>query len=215
MIKDQKITSYSGNKGFTLLEILIVVSIIAIMASLNMINWKTVTDRSKRTAVTAEIREYANNEGIARGDTGLFWKLQDLQALSMPTSDAYGRPVNVDNNAASITVNTTLWKGPYLSLQKTASQNGQSRFDAEGNPVDLYGQRYQLALLKIQDNNTTLMNTSNFDATSKPDICMIISYGLDKVPGTITNTGVSLAQKTTHFWLYYDEPNSDDIYYFF
>jgi prepilin-type N-terminal cleavage/methylation domain-containing protein len=215
MIKDRKITSSSGNKGFTLLEILIVVSIIAIMASLNMINWKTVTDRSKRTAVTAEIREYANNEGIARGDTGLFWKLQDLQSLSMPTSDVYGRPVNVENNAASIRVDTTLWKGPYLSLQKTAGQSGQARFDAQGYPVDLYGQRYQLALLKIQGNNTTLMNTSNFGATSKPDICMIISYGLDKVPGSITNTSVSLAQKTTYFWLYYDEPNSDDIYYFF
>jgi prepilin-type N-terminal cleavage/methylation domain-containing protein len=196
-------------QGFTLMEILVVVSIISILSTLGVLNWKNVIDRSKRTATMDEVREYGQHEGIARGDTGIFWRLQDLQMATMPNEDVYGRQINSEKGF-SINVDSTLWKGPYLSLQKTAGSDNRKRFDAQGYPLDLYGNRYYVTLLKVEGSTTTLMDL----ATERPDITMIVSWGKDQRPGNAMS-GISFSQKSAQYWLYYDEPGSDDVYYFF
>jgi hypothetical protein len=162
-----------------------------------------------------EVREYGQHEGIARGDTGIFWRLQDLQLSTMPNEDVYGRQINSEKGF-SLTVDSTLWKGPYLSLQKTASSDNRKKFDSEGYPLDLYGNRYLITLLKVEGSTTTLMDPANNHnlATERPDITMIISWGKDQVPGNAMSS-VAKSQKIAKYWLYYDEPDSDDVYYFF
>ena len=203
-----------SDKGFTLMEILVVVSIVAILSTLGILNYKNVIDRSKRAAVLDEIREYGMQSGIARGDTGIFWRLQDLQSGTMPVADVYGRPVFASLGGL-INADTSLWKGPYISLQKTTGTDNKKKFDDQGYPIDLYGDRYKVALLRIQGNSTTLMNDPNESPANRPDDAIIISWGPDRTPGSSKNTSVSYDQKTANYWLYFDEPESDDIFYFF
>ena len=200
--------------GFTLMEILVVVSLIAILSTLGILNWKNVVDRGKRTAVLDEIKEYGIQSGIARGDTGNFWRLQDLQSSTMPHIDVYSRPINDPSNPNSITVDSTLWKGPYVSLQKTPGPDNKSKIDSLGYPIDLFGNRYQVALLRVQSGVTTLMNDPNISPAMSPDVAMIISWGRDNTPGN-ANDGIPSAQKVANYWLYYNEASSDDVYYFF
>ena len=202
-----------SRQGFTLLEILIVVSIIALLSSLGLLNYQEFTNRAKRTAVLAELREYASQLGVARGDTGIFWKLQDLQSSVMPNSDIYNRPVNQPVNG-SIYVDTTLWKGPYLSLQKTLTPTDQkSRFDSNGYPLDLYGTRLFVGLLRINGAVTTLMDETQYTPADKPDAVIVMSWGLNRQPGAKTTDPSIYSQKSSRFWIYFNEAGSDDIYY--
>lgn len=209
------------------MEVLVVVSIVAILSTIGLLNYKKIIDNSKRGATLDEVKEYALQEGIARGDTGVFWKLQDLQSSTMPNLDVYNRPINTPNAQNNINLDTTLWQGPYLSLQKTAGTDLHSKFDSEGYPLDFWGNRYQLALLSTQNGTTTLLDFPNAYATSasNPDIAVVISWGPDKYPGIATD-GIAYDLKTTSYWLYYNEviidpvshattASSDDIYYKF
>ena len=204
----------NSNSGFTLIEILIVVSIIALMSSLGLINFKNLIDRSKDSAVLAEMRQYGNMLSIAKGDTGVVWRLQDLQSATMPTIDVYGRPINVPAGS-SFEVNTSLWKGPYVTLQNSRAPDNSRKVDSEGYPIDVYGNRYMIALLKVQSGTTTLMDPVNYGPSDRPDLAMVVSYGRDRQPGHALNNSVSLTQKKNQFWLYVDETDSDDLYYKF
>jgi prepilin-type N-terminal cleavage/methylation domain-containing protein len=199
--------------GFTLMEVLVVVSIVAILSTIGILNYKSIIDNSKRGATLDEVKEYGLQEGIARGDTGVFWRLQDLQSATMPNIDVYGRLIN--SGSGSYAIDTALWKGPYLNLEKTAGTNNQSKFDKDGYPIDFWGDRYQIALLSTQGGNTTILdNPSISPAGLNPDLALVISWGPDRYPGVATD-GIPYDVKSTSFWLYYNEQGSDDIYYSF
>src|SRR5208283_940295 len=88
--------------GFTLMEVLVVVSIVAILSTIGILNYKRIIDNSKRGATLDEVKEYGLQEGIARGDTGVFWRLQDLQSPTMPNIDVYNRPINLGTGSYTI-----------------------------------------------------------------------------------------------------------------
>ncbi len=200
--------------GFTLMEVLVVVSIIAILSTIGLLNYKRIIDNSKRGATLDEVKDYGLQEGIARGDTGVFWRLQDLQSPSMPNIDVYGRPINT-GATNSITLDSTLWKGPYLSLQKTAGTDNKSKFDSSGYPIDFWGNRYQVALLSTQGGITTLLSSDTISSAGlNPDLALVISWGPDRFPGIATD-GTNYDTKTASYWLYFNEQGSDDIYYSF
>ena len=95
----------SGQAGVTLIEMMVVVTIIALFAALVLPRMMGQADKARKTAARAQINAYTTALGSYKLDTGVFPTTeQGLQALRV-------KPENVEN-----------WQGPYL--QK----------DVEGDP---------------------------------------------------------------------------------
>jgi general secretion pathway protein G len=94
-----------GQAGVTLIEMMVVVTIIALFAALVLPRMMGQADKARKTAARAQINAYTTALGSYKLDTGVFPTTeQGLQALRV-------KPENVEN-----------WQGPYL--QK----------DVEGDP---------------------------------------------------------------------------------
>ena len=94
-----------GQAGVTLIEMMVVVTIIALFAALVLPRMMGQADKARKTAARAQINAYTTALGSYKLDTGVFPTTeQGLQALRT-------KPENVEN-----------WQGPYL--QK----------DVEGDP---------------------------------------------------------------------------------
>src|SRR5437016_11529468 len=87
----------SGRAGVTLIEMMVVVTIIALFAALVLPRMLGQADKARKTAARAQINAYMTALGSYKLDTGLFPTTeQGLQALRV-------KPENVNN-----------WQGPYL-----------------------------------------------------------------------------------------------------
>ena len=83
--------------GVTLIEMLVVVTIIALFAALVLPKMTGQADKARKTAARAQINAYMTALGAYKLDTGIFPTTeQGLQALRV-------KPENVNN-----------WQGPYL-----------------------------------------------------------------------------------------------------
>src|SRR5579871_3682427 len=83
--------------GVTLIEMLVVVTIIALFAALVLPKMTGQADKARRTAARAQINAYMTALGSYKLDTGVYPTTeQNLQALRV-------KPENVNN-----------WQGPYL-----------------------------------------------------------------------------------------------------
>ena len=86
-----------GRAGITLIEMLVVVTIIALFAALVAPRMFKQSDRAKVTAARAQINSFMTALGSYKLDTGVFPSTEEgLQALRMP-------PANISQ-----------WQGPYL-----------------------------------------------------------------------------------------------------
>jgi general secretion pathway protein G len=87
----------SGQSGVTLIEMMVVVTIIALFAALVLPRMLGQADRARKTAARAQINAYMTAVGSYKLDTGIFPTTeQGLQALRT-------KPEGV-----------TTWQGPYL-----------------------------------------------------------------------------------------------------
>ena len=86
-----------GQAGVTLIEMMVVVTIIALFAALVLPRMMGQADKARKTAARAQINAYTTALGSYKLDTGVFPTTeQGLQALRV-------KPENVEN-----------WQGPYL-----------------------------------------------------------------------------------------------------
>jgi general secretion pathway protein G len=88
--------------GVTLIEMLVVVTIIALFAALVLPRMMGQADRARRTAARSQINSYMTALGAYKLDTGVYPTTeQGLQALRT-------KPENAEN-----------WQGPYLQMEVT------------------------------------------------------------------------------------------------
>ena len=104
------ITAKAKNKGFTLVELLVVVIIIAILAAIAIPKFTNASLRSKESSLKGELKMLRDGVELYKNDTGGYpAAVGDLMATTSPTN-CYNP---VSSSLMSIAANT--WKGPYVS----------------------------------------------------------------------------------------------------
>jgi len=96
------------NRAFSLVELLIVIIIIAVLAAVAIPRFANSTDRSKHSALRANLKLYRNAVELFKADTGAYpSSLADLAAASAPAN-------GLDSTGNSQAITPSDWKGPYL-----------------------------------------------------------------------------------------------------
>jgi general secretion pathway protein G len=102
----QKVTLRNIKKGFTLVELLIVIIIIAVLAAIAIPKFSNSSMRSKESSLRANLKLVRNAIDLFRADTGAF--PATMAGLTASTT------VGLSAAAATCTVAATDWRGPYL-----------------------------------------------------------------------------------------------------
>jgi type II secretion system protein G len=98
-------------RGFTLVELLIVIIIIAVLAAVAIPKFANSSQRSKDSALRAELKLLRNAVELFKNDTGVYpAALADL-ALEQGSAPATG----MDSAGASKPIVASEFKGPYVS----------------------------------------------------------------------------------------------------
>lgn len=101
-------TLRNGKKGFTLMELLIVIIVIAVLAAIALPKFVNSGARSKEAALKSNLKIYRNAITLFTNDTGAYpATLAALAATSAPAS-------GLDATGATKSINATDWKGPYV-----------------------------------------------------------------------------------------------------
>ncbi len=188
-----------GNRGFTLVEMLIVAALISIFSALAVFNITTQLNLNKQKAAVAECRQLATALTFANDDLGflpklcfLRYNLPNLQSalLGTPTTantmvEAYGNQVGDLGTRL-----TRQWKGSYMSFN--SDKVVKMQFNAHGAnrefewPADPWGNPYAVYLIYSDPKETNQLNREKFiDAAGKTadfSAC-VASYGRNRVPG--------------------------------
>ena len=112
-----------GRKGFTLIEVLIVIVVIAILAAIVVPRLLGAGREAREASLRAHLQEIRNAVGLFQAQCGDYPNaLTDIMATTSPVSGANG-----------VTINTADWKGPYLTTPDGAlPKNPISGANAEG-----------------------------------------------------------------------------------
>ena len=130
-------------KGFTLVELLVVIVVLAVLAAIVLPKFMNSTKRSKETALKSDLKLVRNAISLFQADTDCFPKaLTDLIAATAP-------PKGLDTAGADVVIIPADWHGPYLQevpkdpldgsdLVYTTTSPGVSKVasDATGNGLD-------------------------------------------------------------------------------
>ena len=108
------------NKAFSLVELLIVIIIIAVLAAVAIPRFANSTNRSKESALKADLKLYRNAIELFKADTGVYpATVADLAATSAPAN-------GVDSSGTSTAITAADWKGPYLNSLENDPVSGNS-----------------------------------------------------------------------------------------
>lgn len=195
----------SGRKGFTLIEILIVAALIALFASLAIVNFTQQYEANRQKAAIAECRQIANALSFVNDDVGFYPKLcflrynqmnlfNILPGASTNQSVLYGLEYfnwGIGNPAQRL----RNWKGSYLAFNNTKLVKMQVSLnytspDAAPTatfdwPSDQWGQPFVAYFVKTEL-NTSLTPESRWltSAGDRPtNFAGVVSYGRNRVPG--------------------------------
>jgi len=107
-----------NNKGFTLLEVLVAIAIIAILATIVGVNVANRPGEARITAATAQIRTFQSALQIYKMDNGAYpTQQQGLQALCVPTDvDPVPEKFPEEGYLQSMVLPVDPWKNPYIYL---------------------------------------------------------------------------------------------------
>src|ERR1700722_18436890 len=104
------ISAKANKRGFTLVELLVVVIIIAILAAIAIPKFTNASLRSKESSLRGELKMLRDGVELYKNDIGGYpAAATDLSATTSPTN--YYNPVS--SPLTSVTSGT--WKGPYVS----------------------------------------------------------------------------------------------------
>jgi general secretion pathway protein G len=96
------------NKGFTLVELLIVIIIIAVLAAIAIPKFANSSLRSKESALRSNLRLTRDAIDLFRADTGALPAVTaDLSVTTAPTG-------GLDATGGAKTIAAADWRGPYL-----------------------------------------------------------------------------------------------------
>ena len=96
------------NKGFTLVELLIVIIIIAVLAAIAIPKFANSSLRSKESALRGNLRLSRDATDLFKNDTGAYPAV--MSDLSVTTAPATG----LDSTGGSKAITGADWRGPYL-----------------------------------------------------------------------------------------------------
>lgn len=130
-------------KGFTLVELLVVIVVLAVLAAIVLPKFMNSSKRSKESALRSDLKLIRNAISLFQADCGCFPKtLADLAAASAPAK-------GLDSAGADATITGSDWHGPYLQevpkdptdgsdfVYSTASPTvGKVSSDTAGNGLD-------------------------------------------------------------------------------
>jgi len=107
-------------RGFTLVELLIVIIIIAVIAAIAIPKFVNSTDRSKDSSLKADLKLLRDAINTYSNDCGSYpATLADLAATAAPAN-------GVDSTGASKAINATDWHGPYMQSIPTDPESGNA-----------------------------------------------------------------------------------------
>jgi type II secretion system protein G len=95
-------------KGFTLVELLIVIIIIAVLAAIAIPKFSNSSNRSKDSALRSNLKMLRNAVDLFRADTGVF--PATIGDLAVTTAPATG----LSSAAASTAITAADFRGPYV-----------------------------------------------------------------------------------------------------
>lgn len=98
----------TGRRGFTLVELLIVIIIIAVLAAVVIPKFVNSGLRSREAALKANLKMYRNAIDLFKNDTGAF--PNSLSDLTVTTAPANG----LDSAGTSKAIAAADYKGPYV-----------------------------------------------------------------------------------------------------
>ena len=137
----QKVTLRNIKKGFTLVELLIVIIIIAVLAAIAIPKFSNSSQRSKESSLRANLKLVRNAIDLFRADTGAF--PATMAGLTASTTSG------LNAAAATCTIAATDWRGPYLqavppdpvsgsamTYGTSATDVGTVKSSATGNGLD-------------------------------------------------------------------------------
>ena len=137
----QKVTLRNIKKGFTLVELLIVIIIIAVLAAIAIPKFSNSSTRSKESSLRANLKLVRNAIDLFRADTNAY--PADMAGLTTSTTSG------LNTAAAKCTIAATDWRGPYLqtvpvdpvsgsqmTYGTTATDVGTVKSSATGNGLD-------------------------------------------------------------------------------
>lgn len=138
-----RINVMRARRGFTLVELLIVIIIIAVLAAVVVPKFASSGNRSKESALRADLKLVRNAVELFRHDTGVYpAQLSDLTAGTAPAS-------GLDEAGNSKAITASDYKGPYLqtlgkdpvsgnnfNYSTTAGSVGKVTSSASGNGSD-------------------------------------------------------------------------------
>ena len=137
----QKVTLRNIKKGFTLVELLIVIIIIAVLAAIAIPKFSNSSTRSKESSLRANLKLVRNAIDLFRADTGAY-PANMAGLTTLPTS-------GLNASAATCTIVATDWRGPYLqavpvdpvsgsamTYGTSATDVGTVKSSATGNGLD-------------------------------------------------------------------------------
>ncbi len=189
-----------NRSGFTLIEMIIVATLLSIMSAMATISIFTAMEEARKKATTAECRQVATAVSFANTDLGFFPKLCFLLysydnlmstitgAQQIPTAQFEYHGMLVNNLTQRLMKNWTR-SSPYLA-GNFKHQVEMRLPGATGNayrwPGDQWGNPYVLYLMKSDLNAATGRLQPKFieGAGEQPDyFAAVVSYGRNAVPG--------------------------------